>query len=89
MPLANKVEPFKQYIDKLNKYKDSQKEVLVENRDQKYTHSDIIRITYVGNRFALGKTVDYGIPYTLNYADMYANKGNTLKVRYRDEVFDE
>lgn len=52
--------------------KDTNTPVIVESRDLKYTHSDIIYIKFIGERFVLGYTRK-GLPYTVNYADYRAD----------------
>ncbi|WP_333583220.1 hypothetical protein [Lactobacillus acetotolerans] len=83
MDLASHLTCYDIIKHKFKTAKDTKTPVLIESRDLKYTHSDIVYIKFIGERFVLGYTKK-GLPYTINYADYYAeHKG--LKVIFKGD----
>lgn len=86
MDQANYMPCFRDWIEKFYKAKLDNEDILIENHDQKYTHSDVARVTYIGNRFVRLETVDYKLPYTLNYAELVASKSKTTRLVFKNSV---
>lgn len=78
--LTNQLNCFNKYVDKYTNAKESGKRFIIENRDQKDRHSDVVRVAGVYGRYVLFKSIDRGVSYTLNYADLFSSETTNLKV---------
>lgn len=86
---ASSINCFDKYKDKFKNAKLNNTPVLIESRDQKDRHSDVVTVVSVFNRYVLLKSVDLGVPYTLNYADLFSGENfNTLKVVFEGDAVD-
>lgn len=81
-------EQLKEIKARIQKAKNSQEFVLIENDDYGSIETHQVKITYVGDRWATGVETlynddgEYKIPYTINYSSLIGTGGHTTTLIY-------
>lgn len=79
------VPQFKQIKEKFQKALDNNTPILIENADLNLTHSVVIELDYVGDRWCRGYTTYHRadgsvkVPYTISYSEVYIGHGTQGK----------
>lgn len=77
--------PFRKYQDKLSRYKEDGRPIIVEDSGFPYTESYSMVITFVGTHWVGGYSESFfngekvKIPRTIHYSDLYINHPNYKK----------
>lgn len=86
--------PYREIRRRLQKTIDEGKRVLIDIKDSYSTQTVIVRFEYVGDRWAMGKSVCYldgvevEVPYTIHYSDIYCKKSKIKVITEGENPFD-